>query len=135
MKACDACGGPVADLHRGTRCYRCEEAEADRELEKSTAVAEAAMAKERRRGVEVAGMKLMPVDHLPGRTNGAKRICRYNEVIQGFIASGIDVAKIEGHGLKNAASAYAALREALGNEKRCYPVTRQGACYLVRVKK
>ena len=124
---------------RGDICMACEDAklaaEAEREMEKTQAAFKAAETRERRRGVEVAGVRLAPVDRLPGRINGANRVGKWEEVIQGFVASNIAVAKVEGHGLKNASSVYAALREAIGDDKRCYPVTRRGDCYLVRVKK
>jgi hypothetical protein len=50
-------------------------------------------------------------------------------------ARGVECARVEDSDHKNASSTYAQLREHLNGEKRCYPVCRQGHCYLVRVKK
>lgn len=80
-------------------------------------------------GAIIDGIKLVPAS-LPGRqgnTNWAK-------VVEEFVRSGLDCARIDGGTHKKASSAYAMLRGSIGG-RPCKPVVRKGHCYLIRTDK
>lgn len=90
-----------------------------------------------RREIVVEGIKLTPVDSLPGRQGGGAWLAKSNRVIQAFLDSGaeivrIDNGKIHGHSIQTGLGT--AIRRA-GLRSQVYATYRDGACYLVRVEK
>lgn len=137
--ACPRCGHLMSDRATGV-CFRCQtKAEAAmREREFAQAAIKypngVEPKKQPTKGVHMTGGIKLVEEALPAIQIGGKG-SRWPLVIAEFVESGMECARVEDADHKNASSTYAQLREHLNGEKRCYPVCRQGRCYLVRVKK
>lgn len=148
VRRCKECGGPVAALHGGELCYRCEERQAEELNERFLASPEAQLAKaevERARQLKEHRADEYGVIQ-PPRERGAVVIevngCRlrpatlpkvgWPAVVDAFLASGEECMVIEGD--RTAKSFYMAISKCT----KGHPVKAtiaEGQCFLVRVKK
>jgi len=138
-RPCLGCGDMLPRYHRGDLCKTCVSASAkpdalDRELAEVERDFDKSRSGHPGNGFKTidagGGIRLVP-EAFPGRQTGSSCL----SIIDAFLASGLDCARVDGLKNKCLTSAVSIFNKFLRQEKRAYASQRGGHCYLVRIKK